>query len=345
VSGVIERMVARIHGPLSAVEPILPRRYAHFRDFGTEEAGSFDGWPGEEFTSAIVGPPAPPPTVATRRRPPELTAPEHPSELSLKAQRRLPMMRSRRPESAPDADRRTASEQTSEAVSILAVVRRANESAATEAPRTIDADRGADASSVAEQRHHARRAPERRPLGIVERTQAATPITDGTRTRRPSRKPPIEDDGPPVAADPMLTPRTVILSREETSILSREESSILSRAKTSPSVAIERPEPNATPASRPTLPLPSQPGGESKPPEAAAPSALGAAAHFARPRAPQSPQRREQRAAEQATPAPIDVTVSIDHIEVRAAPAPERRRKETFRPSVTLDDFLKRGSR
>jgi hypothetical protein len=43
------------------------------------------------------------------------------------------------------------------------------------------------------------------------------------------------------------------------------------------------------------------------------------------------------------TPAPASVTISIGHVEVRAAPVSPPARRPPFRPRVTLDEYLRRS--
>ena len=56
-------------------------------------------------------------------------------------------------------------------------------------------------------------------------------------------------------------------------------------------------------------------------------------------------QEQQQVATAGETPRPrnIDVTVSIDHIEVRAAQASEKPRAPVFRPRISLSEFLKQS--
>jgi hypothetical protein len=41
--------------------------------------------------------------------------------------------------------------------------------------------------------------------------------------------------------------------------------------------------------------------------------------------------------------APPQVTISIGHVEVRAAPVSQPARRPAFRPRVTLDEYLRRS--
>ena len=54
-----------------------------------------------------------------------------------------------------------------------------------------------------------------------------------------------------------------------------------------------------------------------------------------------SPRRAAETAAENSPEAPLDITISIGHIEVRSAQVIERPRRPAFRPKTSLADFLK----
>lgn len=62
-------------------------------------------------------------------------------------------------------------------------------------------------------------------------------------------------------------------------------------------------------------------------------------------RAPESGRPSSRRAAEnvaqESAEAPLDITISIGHIEVRSAQVSERPRRPAFRPKTSLADFLK----
>ena len=61
-------------------------------------------------------------------------------------------------------------------------------------------------------------------------------------------------------------------------------------------------------------------------------------------RAPQSarpPRRTAETAAQNPSDAPLDITISIGHIEVRSPQVIERPRRPAFRPKTSLADFLK----
>ena len=61
--------------------------------------------------------------------------------------------------------------------------------------------------------------------------------------------------------------------------------------------------------------------------------------------APQSarpwPRRAAETAAQNSSEAPLDITISIGHIEVRSPQVIERPRRPAFRPKTSLADFLK----
>jgi hypothetical protein len=61
--------------------------------------------------------------------------------------------------------------------------------------------------------------------------------------------------------------------------------------------------------------------------------------------APQSarpwPRRLAETAAQNSSEAPLDITISIGHIEVRSPQVIERPRRPAFRPKTSLADFLK----
>lgn len=54
-----------------------------------------------------------------------------------------------------------------------------------------------------------------------------------------------------------------------------------------------------------------------------------------------SARRASETAAQNSPEAPLDITISIGHIEVRSPQVIERPRKPTFRPKTSLADFLK----
>lgn len=54
-----------------------------------------------------------------------------------------------------------------------------------------------------------------------------------------------------------------------------------------------------------------------------------------------SPRRAAETAAQNSAEAPLDITISIGHIEVRSAQVSERPRRPAFRPKTSLADFLK----
>jgi hypothetical protein len=54
-----------------------------------------------------------------------------------------------------------------------------------------------------------------------------------------------------------------------------------------------------------------------------------------------SPHRAAETAARSSPEAPLDITISIGHIEVRSAQVIERPRRPAFRPKTSLADFLK----
>jgi hypothetical protein len=171
--------------------------------------------------------------------------------------------------------------------------------------------------------------------GALPSTLASTPVVEPVRTEenviidgtlspleiraleRPARR---EGGGPLSPVVPNVAP------------LSRNPSEVVWSPAPSETEAVAPPTPPPHPSPAPITPLPRASQKPAPVDGSVSAPAMRAAVENSSP--------RMSSARPSARPVP-DVTVSIGHIEVRAAPAPQRRSE--FRPRVSLSDFLRRS--
>jgi hypothetical protein len=195
-------------------------------------------------------------------------------------------------------------------------------------------------------------APSARRAGRLPAAVAAEPATGQAAPNAPApvHRPP--DPSADARLDPTPAPRSARLAR------ARVVEDIHGRGREAG--AVSRPAPVLTPNARsnpsavpitslaPITPVAPEPDTALLPPAVAPVDAPAPTASRAVPAAPVEPAARQPQrptpSAPNAEPAPAraDITISIGHIEVRAAQVAERPRPPAFRPRVTLDDYLGR---